>query len=52
MVHQQHLGQVRVEHPDLDGQRVVRRGTGCGQPATRVVELDPGETHVHRRRGD
>ena len=46
MEHQQHLGQVRVEHPNLDPERIGRTCTGGCQPAGIVVELDTGNTDV------
>jgi hypothetical protein len=44
--HQQHLGQVRVERPDLGRQGIDRTGTGGRQPAGDVVELETGDTDV------
>jgi hypothetical protein len=46
MEHQQHLGKVRIEYPDLHRQRVGRTGTGGGQPTGDVVELDRCDTNV------
>src|SRR5258706_5447801 len=49
MTHQQNLGQVRVEHPDLGRQRILRTGTSGSHPACDVVKFDPCSTNVAQR---